>query len=318
MQHRALAVALAVSLLATSLPSLADSAEVPAKYKKAYNAAVKLQNDGEYERALAAFEALPKEAQTALTRIHAAACKQRLGRWTEAARDLQTLASEPGIDRASVEVAQSDLEELRLHIPKVIVRSSAEVTDLVVTVGEATVKIGEVHELDPGKYLLRAMRGTREIYRREIAAAVDKTTEVVIDVSASTAVPVEPRPAPPPAPLPDYPRATREESGGRSVAPFVFFAVAGLAAAGAGVSFLGARSKSSQLEETCDTAAGCNEDLRADARRGNLITGIALGVAGAAAVLGVVFLVRDDSRPRTTATVAPVTGGAVLGLAGSF
>lgn len=298
----ALAVALAVAAVSTI--ARASPSDVPAAHKKPYLSAVKLQNEGRYAEALAAFEALPAQARTAIVRIHVAACKQRLGRWREAARELQAIVDDASIDAPTREVAQSDLGDLKAHVPKIAVRVSKRSGALEVSVDGEPVDPPAKLELDPGERIVIARRAGSVVFRRAVVLAVDQTTEVEIDAPPTSS----------PAPKPQ----SREiPPQGSSTAPWIAFG-AGAVFLGAGAgSWLSARAASDRLVESCNTIAGCDPSHDASMRRWNAATAIALGAAAVSTGVGVYLLVREPEKPRA-ASVAVVTSGLGIWVTGRF
>ncbi len=304
----------ALSLLAPSI-ALATPTEVPPEHKKAYLAAVQLQNDGEYATALAAFEALPPDARAAATtKIHVAACKQRLGRWREAARDLEASAHDSSLDEATRDVARSDLQDLHDHAPKVEIKLSSKTKGVAVTIANEPVTPPATIELDPGSYTVLARRGGEVVYRHEVVAQPDKTVELVI--AAPAGEPAAPVSTPTPTRTAD--RAPTIESSS-SVLPWL--AIGGGVAFGAlaGFSYLSARSARDDLQASCDTVAGCDPDAKSRIGTWNTVTGVSLGAAVVGVGLGVYLLATRPARgPSASVALVPSADGVRLGLHARF
>ncbi len=304
----AFALALAVSFAASG--ALGSPSDVPAAYKKPYLAAVKLQNQGRYAEALAAFEALPAHARTAIVRIHVAACKQRLGRFREAARDLQAIVDDASIDGPTREVAQSDLDDLRAHAPKLALRVTDRSGSLEVSVDGERVSPPAVLTLDPGESRVIARRAGAIVLDRVVVLAPDATVELEIDVPRPVAKGAT-------APRSASPRDAVSPSIEPWIAPWIAFgAGAVLLGAGAG-SFLQARAASDRLADSCNSVAGCDRAEDASIRRWNAATAIAIGAAAVSAGLGVYLLVREPEKPRSP-SVAVVSSGLGVFVTGRF
>lgn len=274
--------------------------------------AVKLQNEGKWSDALAAFQALPTNARDAATaRIHMAECKKRLGRWVEAAQDLDTLANDSTLEPASREVAASDLSDLRNHIPKLSVRTSFASQGLAVSLDGKTVVVPAAVEIDPGDHSVVAHRGERLVFSQQVVAAEDKTIEIVIDAPEAT--------SPPPS-VAAKTTATHDTGKGdrpTSPVPFILFGVGALFTGGALLSYSRAVAADGELRDSCSRY--CNDEYRDARTRWNTIT-VASGVAAALSVGGGVtlLLLRPAPEARSALVLQPRGDGVAFSVVGAF
>jgi hypothetical protein len=323
---RRFALPLALYLASTTIaPALvaAPNTLSPA-HERIYKQGVKQQNAGDAAAALATFESIPPAARHWDTRLHIAACKQRLGRYLDAARDLEDLIAEAqasklpaGEKEALVDTAQSDLDLVHEQTPKITVRLSARTAGVVTTVDGSIVTPPATVSVDPGTHIVSATRAGAVVFRKDVDLAPAQSVQVEVD-ALSPAKGDTPAPAaegPPPAATVATPQV--EESPSR-LPGWIALGAGAVFAGGAVVSILQRNSAANDLATSCgrdprlagappadpDRAAiwPCDADAQASADRWQTI-GIVSGALAAVSIgVGVYFLVRPGpSSPRVTA-----------------
>ncbi|MBE7485164.1 MAG: hypothetical protein HS104_35000 [Polyangiaceae bacterium] len=321
---------LLVAGLALSAPAGAEPE--PPTTEETRNAARELARDavaahdaGDYARALDLIDRAHRLVSAPTISIWQARILAKLGRLIEANERYESTRraplppDAPDVFRAAVADAAQEVEVLRKRIPRIRVRVSgpgADSESLVVTLDGKRVPqelIGVLRTVDPGQHELDArVAGVSRILKRvtvaEGSAADIELSLVPLDAGASSSADGEPPPA-----------AQRSGSSRRTLA----FVAAGIGVAGmaTGVGFgLSAQQKRSRLDEACDDekCPPSQQDALDSFRthRTAAWVGYGVGAAGLASAAVLLFVVRDDARPRTG--VLPWLGPGGAGVAGRF
>ncbi len=188
---------------------------------------------------------------------------------------------------------------------------------------------GKPYLLSAGNVRVEASAPDRLPFQRELAIAAGEQGTVTVELNPL---------APPQVVQPEPARrregpvatATTQAPSKGSIGPYIVLG-AGAASAGAAVLFLLLRNSAvSDLEKLCSGPDNtvCQDTPQAHsfkdkASTNNLLTNVAMGVAGAAVVGGATWLIIDKlqssgSSPRAHLQVTPTPGGAVVGIAGAL
>ncbi len=296
---------LSVSLMLGLAPAAAIGAT--GSLEQQYKAAVKLEVSGDIVGALAAFEAISPSDYA--TKLHIASCKRKLGRFLDAERDYESIATDPNADSATRDTAASDLDDLRTRIPKLRLRFSAGTSGVIVTIDGTAVKVPGEHRTNPGAHEVVGKRGNSVVYERRVNLAESSSIEVEIDApGAAHAGPPGQKETPPAPPPTSTPPST-------TIGPLPFYVGGGILAAGSVVSFVLASSAQDSVKDHCASqqALACDTDAAGASRMRTWETiGWMTGGAAVAAIgVGIVIHVRGRE-PATTApmpsVVRPIVG----------
>jgi hypothetical protein len=315
----ALGLAFAAAVFAAPLVA------APGPFEQTYRDAVKAESSGDVVGALARFEAIPPGSRDFLVRLHIASCKRKLARFLESAKELEAILADPRIDEATRETAQSDLDDLRTHTPKLFVRLSVGTSGLEITLDGEAVAVPVTRLLNPGAHLVVARRSGREVFRREVVLAEGMLLEVEIDAPVgrvampSQSVGVEvggnALPAGAPSGPQSAPHAVRDGGVVQRTAGWVLLGVGGVAALGA----VGARRESNlayrDWQTSCRTGP-CDDEPRARTKVMDALTVTGVGLAVAGIGVGVALVLSAPSSPRVVevrTTTGAVTGVELVG-----
>lgn len=293
---------LGTALLVATLGVAASAHAVPMKlnpaHKSKYSDGVKKQNAADYAAALASFESIPVADRTYDARLHIATCKAHLGRMKDAAADLEEIANVAKSDKLSpserdaiIDTANSDLQQIKIEAPHLSVTVTTRSVGLVVKVDDVEVKPPFEGMLDPGAHTVIALRGDEQVFKRDVTA--ERNGKYVIEIDNAPA-------AVAPAPKVEKPAPVVVEKSG---APATAYVAVGAGVAFGAIAVLGFASRGSKYSDyqaSCDTRAGCDEDLRSSVSTWQTIgfTSAALSVAS----FGVgIYLF---AKPRPSAPVA--------------
>lgn len=298
-----------ILVFAAILLATAEGLAAPKGYEAKYSAAVKLENGGDLVGALAAFEAIPREARDFDTRLHIAGCKKKLGRLLDAEKDYESIRVDPAADGPTRETAESDLTDLRQRIPRVRITADAA-ADVTVTLDDQAVTTPLTVPVNPGTHRIVAKRGSAVVYERTVDVAEGTSIEIAVDA------PIAARPA-------SVSTTSKTEARSLAPAPANQTASIGWALIGAGVvsSAFGGffLVKTANLVSERDDLAA-KGDLRADDRASDarlMLTGarVGLGVGVVTLVAGTILVVRSRSTGEASAlTATATTGGALFGV----
>jgi hypothetical protein len=300
----------------------------PGPFEQTYRDAVKAESSGDVVGALGTFEAIPAGSRDFLVRLHIASCKRKLARFLESAKELEAILADPRIDEATRETAQSDLDDLRAHTPKLFVRLSVATTGIEVALDGEAIAVPVTRLLNPGAHLVVARRSGREVFRREVVLAEGMALEVEIDAPAErVAVPAQnvgvevggnAVPAGAPSGPARRPVGARDERAGGSVQRTVGWIVVGLggvAAIGAGAARLEANSAYRDWQASCRSGP-CDDEPRTRTRRWDAWTAGGAGIAIAGVGIGAMLLITAPgslSAVGVRATTGAVTGVEIVG-----
>lgn len=287
---RRIAAAVLSAVLAVSAMASAVPIQLAPAHKAKYSDGVKKQSAGNFAAALASFESIPVSDRSYDTRVHIASCKARLGRLLDAAAELEEiikLAMEDKIPPAQrdaiVDTAKSDLDELVADTPRLTITTSERSKDLVVMLDNAAVAVPFDRAFDPGTHLVIAKRGGEEVFRRDVVLERKGKVSVEIDV-----------------PAPIVPPPHREEPLSDVPAPKSTTPVLGYIALGTGVAFAGlavggfiARGTAvDAYKAQCDTAAGCDPELRGPVKTWEAISFTSVALSAVSIGVGVYLVAR--------------------------
>ncbi|MGZ3418534.1 MAG: hypothetical protein ACXVEE_11750 [Polyangiales bacterium] len=176
---RSIACLLALSLTLGSVPAFGQSPD-------AYKTGVKLENAGDLVGALASFESIPEAKRDFNTRLHIAGVREKLGRYLEAEKDYEAIRTDPKADPATVDTAAAALQDLRARIPKLVVKVTAATTGVKVTLDGKEITHPATTAVNPGTHTVIAVRGTEQVFKREVTIAESTTLEVLVDAPAAS------------------------------------------------------------------------------------------------------------------------------------
>lgn len=291
----------ALSLLCVALTAASTSLGVPLRlnpvHKAKYSDGVKKQNAGEYLTALASFESIPLPERSYDTRLHIASCKARLDRLLDAVADLDDIIAVATKDKLSptdrdaiVDTAKSDRDGLLAEMPRLSITSNA---NLAVTLDDQLLTPPVDRAVDPGKHVVIAKQGEKEVFRREVDVARQAKMKIAVEVevkSPDPVVPPPPKPIAPPATISPGPPTAAYLVLGAGIA-FGAVAVGGFVLRGTAIN---------EYRDSCDTRAGCDADLRSPVRRWETIAFTSTALAAVSAGVSVYLF----ARPRSSVAVS--------------
>ena len=330
----ATSLAIACMLAATSAHAQTNQAAATAQFDQG-RALMKQKN---YAEACKAFETSHKLDPQMGTLFNLADCHAHLGKiataWLEY-RDLGQRDTNAGRKKE----ANRRAKELDKRLPHLVLDIATPPTGLAVTINgdDATQTIGIESPVDLGKLAIRATAPGYAPFETTKSITVEgKTVHVAIEMTKRDDA-VSHRDAAAPAssddhtatagPAPTTPdESYRETSHRQRNGTIVALAGGGAVVIGA-VFGLRARSQWDDAQTLCPGHVCGTADERArgdslvDSARSNATIATGFVVVGAAVVaVGIYYAVTGTSQPTTTSSlrIAPATGGAIVGLGGSF
>lgn len=297
MAPRLYIVPLAIAVLGLAVAS-AEAAPSAGSYK----VAVKLENNGEIVDALAMFEGLPKP-QSFDTRLHIASCKRKLGRYLEAAHDLEAIRDDSHADGPTKDTAESDLQDLKARTPILTITGGG---DLSVALDGTVVKLPASIAVDPGSHVIVGHRATKKVFERQVQLNERTSIEVAVDVPVTTVSDSGVSPV-------GHTEPTPATTSGSSSSRPLGIVIGGVGLVGLGIAGFAAFRVDS-LVAARDSAAAAGDtvafDNAASARTFQTIGRVALGAGVLCVGIGTyVFLSSARSSPRIMGT-----GGTTWGL----
>lgn len=312
----------------TASPSAKDRAEA----RKRANAAFEAFKVGNYEMAIAEFEAAEELVHAPPHLLYIARSKAKLGRLLEAADTLRKLMAEqlpagaPPAFAAAQKSASEDLAELERRTPKlsIAIEAPAGAQVRVSIDGNAVVEqdAGKAIPVDPGKHTVRAEAVGLEPVDQEVTAE---------DGGGIVAVTLKLEPAGATAGSED-----EEEANGDGYVPPLGAVLLGgggiLVLAAGGVTGGLALSKAGELKDACPSNP-CpteNESLADDANLLATISTVSFIVGGVATAGGLAWLLVDllggesgdgsgaDAAEEVGLAARPLVGPGFVGVAGTF
>ncbi|MGZ3454929.1 MAG: hypothetical protein ACXVEF_35330 [Polyangiales bacterium] len=303
---RSIACLLALSLTLGSVPAFGQSPD-------AYKTGVKLENAGDLVGALASFESIPEAKRDFNTRLHIAGVREKLGRYLEAEKDYEAIRTDPKADPATVDTAAAALQDLRARIPKLVVKVTAATTGVKVTLDGKEITHPATTAVNPGTHTVIAVRGTEQVFKREVTIAESTTLEVLVDApaaSSTTAVAAPPPTQPVDLVAPPPTHSSQKTIGWITIGAGGAFAVLGI------VSHLQANKAADDYSATCHDPLtpgypnSCPDDGKSKVRTWESIR-LASGIAAVVGIgVGVTLLL---TAPKEGVAVKAQTG-AVNGL----
>jgi hypothetical protein len=304
----------ALSGLAPAVPTAAAADETPAAAgasdpaASAFDEGTRSFRAGRYAEAAASYERAASLRSHPLPLVNAAEAWERAGDAVQAAVACDRALTLP-MDGAMRPKVEARLARLLLRIGTLDISGPSQF-QIQVDGGEPLRPPARLR-VSPGRHrLLMVDESSQRSVEREVLVGAGEEHHIVvsssqIDVSApATTLSPEPSMAPPPRP----------SDGGGSGPPlgsWIAFGVAGAAAATSGV--FGALTLGAKSDFDARPTAGAADSFE----RNRLITNVALGVAGAAAIAGVVLWVAKPS-PAQRASAKIGTNGSALILFGCF
>jgi len=310
-----------------------------------FDDAEKLLASGDIENACAKYSESNRLDPQLGTLLHAADCFERAGKiasaWSGfkeaaeiAARRNATGQNEPReqLARARAEALESKLPHLRINVPNPV--PGLEVLEDDRPVGQAA--WGSAFPIDPGQHVVTARAPDHKPFTNvfEVGANGGQAEVVVPLLEAEAPPPAAARPplAPPPrtagagpsAPGAPADASPTDRSGHGQTAGFILLGT-GVAAAGVGAVFgLMRNSKVEERDKICPTSVHCTPDegsqissLTSTAKTDAMISNVAFGVGGAAAVVGLYLVLTgkssDAPKAATSLHVEPWTSSSLLG-----
>jgi hypothetical protein len=330
----ATSIAIACVLAATSAHAQTNQAAATAQFDQGRA----LMKQKSYAEACKAFETSQKLDPQVGTLFNLADCHAHVGKiataWLEY-RDVGQRDTNAGRRKE----ANRRAKELDKRLPRLVLDIATPPSGFAVTINDddATQTIGIESPVDPGKLAIRATAPGYAPFETTKSITVEgKTVHVAIEmtrggdtVSRSDARPVPASSDDKPAiasPAPTAPDGSYRETSHRQRNGTIV-ALAGGGAVAIGALFgLRARSNWDDAQTLCPAHMCATADERArgdslvDSARSNAAIATGFVVAGAAvAAVGIYYAVTGAPQPTTTSLrLAPATGGAIVGLGGSF
>jgi hypothetical protein len=285
-------------LLASPAVAFAQAPADEAGARALFNDGNTLFYRGEYAGALEKFQAAYARWSSPKILPNIGTTLRQLGRYTEAVEAYERYLAQPTDDAKQRDQVRVALAETLTKTGQIAVSFDDPAASLLVDAkpvrGSDTVRVVRV---DPGTHEVRVEVPGQPPKRREVQVVAGQTQTVAFN-DRGAGGPPPPASAPPPAP---------QAERGASIAPWIAggVAVGGLAAGG--IFFALRQSAVSRLEQDCiddvcpDSAAPTVQ--RADTMGALSVAGVAIGVAGVAAL--VVLLITDDEPGVTSAAVEP-------------
>ena len=331
--RRLCAVALTVSYLAASLPSVAGNPPAPpaapaadkailVKARQQFQQALALETAGDWAGASSLFQQVAQVRLTPQVRFHIALCEEHLGKLAAALGHYQIAADEAQEAQATEVAAQvaSRTEVLKARIPKILLARGAGADYASVTLDGVVLgasSVGTELPVNPGPHTVDATaQGYKPFNTKfQIAEKENKKIEIVLDLL-------------PPPPVEEKAISASGEASlpppNKNLAPLIVGGVGVASLAASGVFFL-LRSKSiKSLENNCPTMTTCPASEKSTYDQGKTYTVVAdvtlgIGIAGVAAG-ATLFLLNRKKPPAPTAgsvQVVPTwdsgTGAALVG-----
>ncbi len=280
-----------------------------------YRAGVEAYGRGDYDVACRQFAESHRVDAKSAPLYMLGRCQERRGRLATAMGHFEQVLALPGVDAATRDHAQRELDSLRARVPKLVVAVGPDApAGMKATLDGSPIALGAPVPVDPGQHQVD-ITAPSSLPQRNVVEAVEAQTVTVTaalrpDVAASQPPPAAPSAAtPPPAVAPDA-------SGGSTLR------TAGFVAGGVGIAALGVATVTGILvldrSSTFDDPAS-SPSQREDARSAGetLIAvnwvGWAVGLAGVG--LGAALLIGSaggaGSSARPSARISLVPGGAV-------
>lgn len=304
MNRRIFAALLSAATLATSAVAAAPL-DLKPMHKPKYAEGVKKQSGGDYAVALAAFESIPVHERSYDTRLHIASCKARLDRLIAAAAELEEVIALAKVDKLSatqreaiIDTAKSDLDALLLETPHLLLTVSARTKNATVAVDGRSVAVPSDEVVDPGAHVVTATREGAEIFRKEVRLERGGKLALEIDVAPVVS-----------APAPAKAIAPRDDT--RSGPPALSYVALGGGVAFGALAVVGFLQRGGAYDEykaSCETATGCDSDLRTPVRRWEAIAFTSAGLAVIGVGVGIYLLAKprvDVGRTSVALSVTP-------------
>lgn len=278
--------------------------------------------EGDYQRALDLFRKSNDLYPATGTLLNLALCEARLGQLAAARRHLQEVIPQLASGDERLAVANRELADVEARFPKLRIHleDGAEGAQVSLDGAIASVRLGADMPVDPGRHVVEVSAPGREPRRYQITLEAGSRTVLAVGFGPDTGV----------APAPEA-----EEGGAGSGRRIAGFVVGGLGVVGLGVGAVTgvmALNKKSEVDELCPDPAMCTAEGVAVADSGKTLSivstvGLAAGVVGVS--VGAILLLGGDDgasqgaarrtpRPRAALGAAPLPGGGVLSLRGTF
>lgn len=314
MRSPRLASALAAAALVTTI-SLTSSAEPTqkqwAEWKQLVEKAKKAMREGRAGDAVEALQRAGSIHKSPTVEVDLAAALTTAGKLVEARKVLVRLRDsneQSVIWKRARDAAKKALADLEPRVPRLRI-SVKGVVGAAVTVDGATVATDSDVAVDPGNHTIVATADGYRTLERAVSLAAGKQEILLLEMEAVA-------PATP---------ASAEDSRGSRVPGVILLSVggAGLIAGGVfgGLAF-GAVSKAKEQCTGNVCAPAAQSDIDRSKLFGNLSTGLLIG-GGVVAAVGVVLTIvapggKKSDAPKDTASITPLLGPGLVGMAGTF
>jgi tetratricopeptide (TPR) repeat protein len=339
-----LAIAAASLVLAASAGAQPSAAEV-AVARKLYRDAVALEEAGKWAEAEAKLREAIAIKETPGLRFHLAVTQEKQGKLVEALVDydrademVQRGTSAPDV----VQLLGPARDALRARVPTLAVHAPAGARELGLTIDGKTFPaalIGKPIPLNPGTYTVRLQAAGFRPYETEITLAESEQRSLPVKLEPSDSEPAAGAATDPATTLDSGPAAEGASARTLVLVGEAAFTLAALAA-GIGFTFYKADRQdqvdkaqsyidadtgscttnpptTSEARSACEAIGGLVEE-RDDAAMFATIGFVAAGV-GAVATIATYLLWKPQRRePAARIGIAPIAGGASIGIAGSF
>lgn len=288
-----------LSAVAITAPTFAQSTDALADAREKFGEARKLENAGDWARALDLFQVVAAVKTTPQVRFHVALCMEHLGLLTQALDGFTRAAEEANPSAPEVvREAQDHLKALETRIATVTVVAFGATPEDAIELDRRPIPAGDPPlpmRVDPGTHVAEVRRGSAIVARAFFVAEAQKPKRIALTVGT---VATPPRETVTPSPAREPESASSRDLQTRRVLGFGLLGLGGVAAVMTGV-FAGMRGGAlADLEAQCPAQPTCpaNADrptIDAVVSRGKTYSALVDVFAGVTAVtvLGGVALV---------------------------
>ncbi len=286
-------------------PSLARSADVPSsaelnEARERFAEGRKLEEAGQFGAALAIFQRVGRVKMTPQVRFHIALCLMNTNRPIDALTNFRTAVNEAGATAPSVVAeANTHIATLEKQVAIVTVDVLPNDSTLSVTFDERSVTPGTPFDAEPGDHRIVLQRAGQTVDERRVTFRAGERSRIELSAASST-----------------------NSTPSRPVGSIVAFSVAGASVVGLSVFAILRGERLAKVEASCPSLTGCDRSLESIVRDGKTYStaiNVFAGIAGAAAVTGVVlYVVSRSSSSRNKSQGIDIRAQPMVGLGGGF
>ncbi|MBL9027965.1 MAG: hypothetical protein JNL21_37585 [Myxococcales bacterium] len=289
MTRRPVALLLACLVALSARGALAQSGADEARRTKLFQEGKRLADEGRWSEAVVPLREVVVIRSAPKALIALAVVERQLMRFVEAHALLERAEAEAkaGSLAEDAQAARAALDDLDKVIPRVVLQGDAADPSAEVFVDDrAPVRRGDELLLDPGEHVVRVELPRRAPHRERLSIAPGQVVKIAVAGVA---------PPPPSAPI-----AAGVATEGPSVMGPLTLGGSGIALAGAGLAFMIIGwNNQVDAENECGGTVGCSptlQDLVDDGATKIVVGDVLLGVGGAAALGGAIWLVVELTR----------------------